>query len=114
MLRMLLALLLLSLTACTETPRGAQASVKPEPKAEPTAQAPKLDPNEELAIRVRRALEAAGKIDVPAIDIRATDGVVLLYGTTGTKDERERAGRIAASVEGVKSVDNKLVIVRGS
>jgi osmotically-inducible protein OsmY len=112
MTRLLLAALLLSLAACKDAPPPAQAAtVKPEPKAQPNLQA---HPNEELAIRVRRALEQAGKIDAPAIDITATDGVVTLFGTAGTKDERERAGRVAAKVDGVKSVENKLVVVRGS
>jgi hypothetical protein len=115
MMRLLLAVLLLSLAACKDAPPPVQAAtVKPEPKAQPSLQAPKADPNEELAIRVRRALEQAGKIDAPAIDITATDGVVTLFGTAGTKDERERAGRVAAKVDGVKSVQNKLVVVRGS
>jgi osmotically-inducible protein OsmY len=65
-------------------------------------------------MRVRRALEEAGKIDAAAIDVTATDGMVSLFGTAGTKDERARAAQVAAKVEGVKSVDNKLVIVRGS
>ena len=112
MTRILIALALFSLTACSDPTPPAQAAAKSEPK--PMVQAPKLDANEALAIRVRRALEEAGKIDVPAIDIRAMEGVVSLYGTTGTKDERERAGRIAAKVDGVKSVKNELIVVRGS
>ena len=112
--RLLLAALLLSLAACKEAPPPVQAAT-----AKPQAQAPSrpvdpVDPNEELSIRVRRALEEAGKIDAAAIDISATDGVVTLFGTAGTKDERERAAQVAAKVDGVKSVENKLVVVRGS
>ena len=109
--RLLLAALLLSLAACKEAPPPVQAAT-----AKPQAQAPSspVDPNQELSIRVRRALEEAGKIDAAAIDISATDGVVTLFGTAGTKDERERAAQVAAKVDGVKSVENKLVVVRGS
>jgi hyperosmotically inducible periplasmic protein len=107
------ALLLALLTACSDTAPPAQASVN-SPRIQAAAPAPKLDPNEELAIRVRRALEDAGKIDAPAIDITAMDGVITLFGTTGSKDELERAGRIAATVDGVRLVENKLVILRGS
>jgi hyperosmotically inducible periplasmic protein len=109
--RLLLAALFLSLAACKEAPPPVQAAI-----AKPQAQAPSrpVDPNEELSIRVRRALEEAGKIDAAAIDISATDGVVTLFGTAGTKDERERAAQVAAKVDGVKSVENKLVVVRGS
>jgi len=110
--KLLLAALLLSLAACKEAPPPVQAATT----AKPQAQAPSrpVDPNEELSIRVRRALEEAGKIDAAAIDISATDGVVTLFGTAGTKDERERAAQVAAKVDGVKSVENKLVVVRGS
>jgi hyperosmotically inducible periplasmic protein len=115
MLRLLLALALLSVAACKDGPPApAQAATK-EAKTHPApVQAPRPDPNQELVMRVRRALEEAGKIDAAAIDVSATDGVVSLFGTAGTKDERTRAGQVAAKVEGVKSVDNKLVIVRGS
>jgi hyperosmotically inducible periplasmic protein len=116
MLRLLLATLLLSLAGCSDGPPApAQAATKSAPTVQ-AKQAPPVtpDPNHELTVRVRRALEDAGKMDVAAIDISATDGRVTLFGTAGTKDERERAARIAAKVDGVKSLENKLVVVRGS
>jgi len=39
---------------------------------------------------------------------------VRLWGTVGTESERTRAERIAAGVSGVTSVDNRLVVVKGS
>ena len=60
------------------------------------------------------ALEEAGKIDAAGIDVVVSDGVVSLWGTTSSKAELVRAGEVAQRVDGVKSLDNRLVIVRGS
>ena len=48
------------------------------------------------------------------ITVTADSGVVTLYGTADTADQRAKAGMIAAGVAGVKSVNNKLAIVAGS
>jgi osmotically-inducible protein OsmY len=93
----------------TATPANTAAPA-PAPKAEE----PKPDPNKELAQRVKRALEADGKIPGGGIDVTADDGKVTLWGTTGTPGERSRAAQTAAKVEGVKGVDNQLKVVKGS
>jgi hypothetical protein len=84
------------------------------PAPAPKAEEPKPDPNKELAQRVKRALEADGKIPGGGIDVTADDGKVTLWGTTGTPGERSRAAQTAAKVEGVKGVDNQLKVVKGS
>jgi hypothetical protein len=117
MLRLLIAALLLSLAACKDGPPSPAQAATPQstPKPQPLpVQAPAPDPNQELAMRVRRALEDAGRIDTPAIDVTVADGLVTLWGSTRSLDERRLAGEITARVEGVKSVRNELVIVRGS
>jgi hypothetical protein len=92
-----------------------QAAAPQAPKPEPKApEAPKPDPNKELASRVKQALEGEAKIQAAAIDVTAKDGRVTLWGTAATAAERNRAGQIAAKVEGVSSVDNQLKIVKGS
>lgn len=91
------------------------AAPAPAPAAEAKApEAPKPDPNKDLAARVKRALEDEAKIQAAGIDVTSSDGVVTLWGTTTSNDERARAARVAGKVEGVKSVDNKLAVVRGS
>lgn len=94
------------------------ASPSTAPAAAPEAKAPEKpqppDPNRELAAKVKRALEDEAKIQAGGIDVTAKEGVVTLWGTTTSDAERSRAGRVAAKVEGVKSVDNKLAVVRGS
>ena len=89
------------------------AAPAPAPQAAPAPE-PKPDPNKELAKRVMRALEEEGKIHAAAIDVTASGGVVTLWGTAGSQDERQRASRVAYRVIGVTAVENKLAIASGS
>ncbi|HJT62116.1 MAG TPA: BON domain-containing protein, partial [Burkholderiales bacterium] len=87
----------------------------PKPAAEAKApEAPKPDPNKELAQRVKQALEGEAKVQAAGIDVTAAEGRVTLWGTTATAGERNRAGQVASKVDGVKSVDNQLKVVKGS
>ncbi len=89
------------------------ATVAPAPKAEAPAE-PKRDPNRELANRVMRALEGENRIQAAAIDVTASGGIVTLWGTAASQDERQRASRVAYRVIGVTAVENKLAIASGS
>ena len=119
------AVLMLLLAACGDAPapkvEQKPMEVKSEPKAleapkaeAPKAEAPKPDPNKALAQRVKRALESEAKVEATGIDVTASAGAVTLWGTAATDAERRRAARIAAKVEGVKSVDNRIAVVKGS
>lgn len=44
----------------------------------------------------------------------SADGSVTLFGTAPTTADREQAARVAAGVDGVRSVKNNLVVVAGS
>lgn len=123
--RLSAAVLLLALAACSDDPAPPPPSpaAPPAPVAQPAppaekksveVQAPKPDPNAELAARVKRALEGEAKVQAAAIDVTAADGKVTLWGTTPTTGERSRAAQVAGKVEGVKSVENKIAVVRGS
>jgi hypothetical protein len=118
MKRSIVAVALLALAACgrEEAPKPVPVDPKPQviptPKPEAKApEAPKPDPNKELAARVKRALEDAKLI---GIDATSSEGKVTLWGTTATEEERKRAGTIAGKVDGVRSVDNQLKVVKGS
>ncbi|HKC53564.1 MAG TPA: BON domain-containing protein [Burkholderiales bacterium] len=125
----------LSLAACGDepAPKPAPQPAAPKPAAEappapvaapapaPVAKAPeapkpdpRIDPNKELAERVKQALEGQAKIQAAGIDVTATDGAVTLWGTAATAAERDRAARAAAKVDGVKTVQNKIAVVKGS
>jgi hyperosmotically inducible protein len=119
------AAVLLALAACSDDPAPPPPApaAPPAPVAQPAppaekksveAAAPKPDPNAELAARVKRALEGEAKVQAAAIDVTAADGKVTLWGTTPTAGERSRAAQVAGQVEGVKSVENKIAVVRGS
>ena len=94
-------------------PAVTAVAAAPAPKADPAPE-PKPDPNKELAKRVMRALEDEGKIHAAAIDVTASGGVVTLWGTAGSQDERQRASRVAYRVIGVTAVETKLAIASGS
>jgi len=83
-------------------------------KAEP----PRVDPaaarDAALAAAVKAALAADARLKSFAIDVRAANGAVELYGTVDAKSNREKAEKIAAAVDGVKSVKSHLVLVSGS
>ena len=127
MKKTIVGLMVLGLAACgDDTPKPApkpaapppQASAptpppappKPEVKPEP----PKPDPNQELAARVKRALEGEAKIQAARIDVTAANGKVTLWGTAATAAERRRAEAAAKKVEGVSAVDNQIKVVKGS
>jgi hyperosmotically inducible protein len=126
-MKQLLALFaVVALAACgADTPPPATKTVEPvavtptpvaKPPAppEPKAEEPKPDPNKELAARVKRALMDDSKIQGAGIDVTASSGTVTLWGTAATQSERNRAGATAAKVDGVKTVENKMAIVKGS
>ena len=93
-------------------PQAAAPTPPPPPVVKP--EPPKPDPNQELAARVKRALEGEAKIQAAAIDVQARDGRVTLWGTAATDAERRRAESVAKKVEGVASIDNQIKVVKGS
>ena len=103
--------------AAKPAPQAPIAKPAPPPTPAPEAkapEAPKPDPNKELAAKVKRALEGEAKIQASGIDVTASDGKITLWGTAATNAERARAAKAAGAVEGVKSVENKLAVVKGS
>jgi hyperosmotically inducible periplasmic protein len=125
MTRLLVSAVLLALAACSDDPPPAKPAATPatpapqaeapKPAAEAKApEAPKPDPNKQLAQRVKQALEGEAKVQAAAIDVTAAEGRVTLWGTATTAGERNRAGQVASKVDGVKSVDNQLKVVKGS
>jgi len=103
--------------AAKPIPEAPVAKPAPPPTPAPEAkapEAPKPDPNKELAAKVKRALEGEAKIQAAGIDVTASDGKVTLWGTAATARERNRAASVASKVEGVSAVDNQIKVVKGS
>jgi osmotically-inducible protein OsmY len=90
------------------------AAVTPTQPAQPEAKEAKADPDKVLAARVKQALEGEAKIHAAGIDITAANGAVTLWGTTPSIAESARAAKLASGVEGVKSVENRIAVVKGS
>jgi osmotically-inducible protein OsmY len=67
-----------------------------------------------LAERVKAALGADPALKTIAVDVAASGNAVTLIGTADNTANRDKASLIALSVQGVNSVENRIVIVRGS
>jgi len=85
----------------------------PKPAPAPVA-APQPSPDERLAERVRRALREARAVPGQGVDATVEGGVVTLYGTVPSPEDRASVRDFVAGIDGVQSVVNKLVVVRGS
>jgi len=91
------------------------AKAKPAEAPKPLEpEKPAVDDNKMLAGKVKSALRSDPALKLLAIDAGAAEGVVTLYGTADNRKNRDKAAKVAAGVEGVKSVKNELVIVAGS
>jgi hyperosmotically inducible protein len=118
----LIALCVASLAGCDALSMGPKKAAEAQPTAPaakvPAAEAPKayarIDPDGELAVRVKKALEAEPKIHAAGIDVTAAEGTVTLWGTTVNDGERDRAAKLASGVDGVKAVENRISVVKGS
>jgi hyperosmotically inducible periplasmic protein len=116
--------LALTLVACE---RQSEPTAKPAPApalpAEPPPQVvvpekptlpPEVTADKELAGKVKSALVAERGLNGHGIDVVAKNGVITLYGTAETAGRRDTAARVAGSIAGVRSVENKLAVVAGS
>ena len=118
------ALFTLTLSACDRqsppqvTKKAVETTLPPEPAVvatpEKPAEPPQASADKELAGKVKSALVNERGLNGHEIDVVARDGVVTLFGTASTPGRRETAARVAGSVAGVKSVENKLAVVAGS
>lgn len=63
-----------------------------------------------IGTRLKAALAADPQLSALKINVDTTQGNVKLRGAVKTMQEWRKAGELARSIEGVKSVDNQLVI----
>ena len=106
-----------------ETPVGpsaTQPATQPEskpalPKQPPAAGKPSSRPvsDADLTSRVKSAV-LAQPLSALMFNVSVSNGIVTLSGTADNTDTREKAGRAAADVEGVKSVNNRISVLSGS
>jgi osmotically-inducible protein OsmY len=67
----------------------------------------------EISATVRSRLLSDTSVEAGGIAVATAGGRVTLSGTVTSFGERDKAGRLAASVPGVISVDNRLAVVGG-
>ena len=65
-----------------------------------------------ITTKVKSSLLADSMVGALAIDVDTTEGVVVLNGLVTSEQERQRAIQVAQSVEGVKRVDGRNLMVR--
>lgn len=63
-----------------------------------------------LEIAVANALAIAGSIDAADVEVTTEGDEVVLSGSVGTVGEIERASAIAKTVEGVRTVHNRILL----
>ncbi len=86
-----------------------QSAVAPKTAPDGTAVADK-----ELSNKVRNVLTASTGMEIGGVEVAAADGVVTIYGTVQMPAEKDRAAILALGIDGVRSVVNNLVVIRGS
>jgi len=101
-------------TASTPAPQTA-APIKPAPAAASAAPAASAsDPDAALAKKVKSVLDTTKGVTGQQIDVTAKGGAVTLWGTVADPKEQALAVEAAKAVPGVKAVENRLAIVKGS
>ncbi|MFG6466217.1 BON domain-containing protein [Roseateles sp. BYS87W] len=65
-----------------------------------------------IVTKINAALVADDRLKATRIEVRAEDGRVTLTGTAPDAGSQARATTLAQAVQGVRSVDNQLVVAR--
>ena len=100
--------------ASRERPTDASPSQSADAAAAQKArEAGKVVDDAGLTNKVKDALSAEPNLKSVAINVDASGGVITLRGTTDNQDKRKRAEQIAENVEGVRSVRNEMVVIKG-
>lgn len=94
--------------------RDRESAPAPAPGPQGMNQSGGSAPDAVLEARVKAALSAESDLRSLTVDVKSTDGVVTLYGTADTPAKSHRAAMVALGVDGVRSVRNEMVVVRGS
>jgi hypothetical protein len=107
---------LAGIAACDSQQPAPKSAAVQVPAAAPEKAAPPIAPSAdgELSHRVKSVLTTDQSIEVGGVEVAAADGVVTLYGTVHVPADKDRAAILALGIDGVRSVVNNLVVVRGS
>lgn len=104
------AIILITANAYGIAQAAEPASPRPANRAPSTLQSPATDNT--ISERVNAALSAS---NISGVLIQTDQGVVTLAGNVSSEEQRQKAARIAAAVDGVHSVDiTSLKVKRGA
>jgi osmotically-inducible protein OsmY len=67
----------------------------------------------QLRLQVLERLQHDPAIDASKIDVEVRDGTVILKGKSDTEAEKMLCEKVTVSIEGVKSVENQLMVEVG-
>ena len=81
--------------------------------SENTREAGKAIEDAALTAKVKSALIAEPNLKALSINVDTTGGVVTLKGTADSQQNRSKAEQVASNVEGVRTVRNELLVVKG-
>lgn len=85
-----------------------------EATGDATAEAGKTLDDAAVTAKVKSALVAEPGLKSLTINVDTTAGIVTLRGTADSPESRVKAEQLAMNVEGVRSVTNEIVVVKGS
>jgi osmotically-inducible protein OsmY len=102
-------------SAAEHAASSAPVSQAPRPSS-PTQQAAPEPPSYDgtLVAMVESAIAAEPKLNTLGIDVSAAGGTVYLRGEARSRDARQLATEVASEVDGVKKVQNELLVKDGS
>ena len=101
----------LGLAACGASPHG---EVSIEPSNGRQFVAGKINPDQALADKVRKALEIEVRVGAQDVEVTATNGTVQHWGLVDSTKARKHIEQTAAGVVGVRAVDSRLVTDPGA
>jgi hypothetical protein len=78
------------------------------------AASPSMGSDSALAAKVRTALSTDPDLRSITVNVDAANGVITLSGTADTPAKSHQAAMVALNVDGVRSVKNEIVVVKGS
>lgn len=76
----------------------------------PFRQQEQSDPDSILAMNIRAKLIENNDLNAAAIQVKATDGSIVLSGFVDNEQQRKLASTIAKQNPDVKKIDNKIVV----
>lgn len=93
--------------AVTDTANKADNAITQKSK-----EAGKAIDDTEITTLVKTALLSESDLKSTKISVATVDGVVTLTGSTNSSNNKEKAGKLSSAVDGVKSVKNKLQVIK--